>query len=109
MKGVSTTQEIIQNKRKGSPRITGSTLFTSGRAKTKVIKGIAPRIKAYIVPFCIETSFPRARSLYQKKKGEKTERDVTYLGNFPLELRKQLLSSNYKAYNNMPDVENRKF
>jgi hypothetical protein len=78
MKGVSTTQVRIQNKRKGRPRITGSTRFTRGRAKTRVINGIAARIKAYTVPFCIEISFPRVGSLYQKKKVEKTKRTLKH-------------------------------
>jgi len=31
------------------------------------------------------------------------------LGKFPPELRKELLSSNYKTYNIIPDVEKREF
>jgi hypothetical protein len=34
---------------------------------------------------------------------------VMYLSNFPSGLRKELLSSNYKTYNNKPDVEKREF
>jgi hypothetical protein len=50
MGGVRTTQSRIQKRRKGNPKITGSNRLTIGRAKTKVIKGIAANNNASFVP-----------------------------------------------------------
>jgi len=59
--------------------------------------------------FASKSPFQDCAHYIKRREEKKTEREVMNLGKFPPELRKELLSSNYKTYNIIPDVEKREF